>query len=402
VIIGSIMVFVIVGGLAVFFAPMWLLANWYPSGTDAETMNRSIGSAAQIVLFTLGGVIALVGVGVSLSRHGQELVAANRERELADLQLRAHHLDRDKEERRKHEQQLERAAGDERALRARFIAAVDLLADSESPIKRTAGIYAIAALADDWQQVRRPDERQVCIDVLCGYLRAPVGKEGTPTEEVEVRKTGYEVIRDHLRGGPGAAPRWAGAYFPLTGVTIDFPVDLNMIRVDAGTSIRLTGARVNGARLSFSGSTITNRGRLRLNSAHLRASQLDLKDLKVIDNGVVEVNDAVVTDTSAISAEGTRVAGNSRLDLNRVIVAEHSSVNLESAVVAARSRVQINGGEFHPGTRLNINGMTVEGESAAHFNVGLAERAELLKDHISTDEDSSLVVKRTGPESIGA
>ncbi|MGW4641622.1 hypothetical protein ACWEN6_24080 [Sphaerisporangium sp. NPDC004334] len=38
----------------------------------------------------------------------------------------------------------------------------------EVPAVRLAGVHAMAALADDWA-----DGRQMCIDVLCAYLRMP-------------------------------------------------------------------------------------------------------------------------------------------------------------------------------------------------------------------------------------
>src|SRR6516164_8947278 len=56
-------------------------------------------------------------------------------------------------------------------LNARFATAADKLG-SEAPAVRLAGVYAMAGLADDW-----PENRQTCVDVLCGYLRMPYGPE---------------------------------------------------------------------------------------------------------------------------------------------------------------------------------------------------------------------------------
>jgi hypothetical protein len=50
-------------------------------------------------------------------------------------------------------------------LNARFATAADKLG-SEAPAVRLAGIYAMTGLADDW-----PENRQTCVEVLCGYLR---------------------------------------------------------------------------------------------------------------------------------------------------------------------------------------------------------------------------------------
>lgn len=67
--------FVAIGATAVATVPGWLLGNWFPEVTDFER-NELVGVAAQIVLFVLGGVIAIIGGAVSISRHGQELVAS--------------------------------------------------------------------------------------------------------------------------------------------------------------------------------------------------------------------------------------------------------------------------------------------------------------------------------------
>ncbi|MET7695698.1 hypothetical protein ABZT06_48915 [Streptomyces sp. NPDC005483] len=49
----------------------------------------------------------------------------------------------------------------------RYTTAAEQLGHGQ-PAVRLAGVYAMARLADDW-----PEQRQVCIDVLCAYLRMP-------------------------------------------------------------------------------------------------------------------------------------------------------------------------------------------------------------------------------------
>jgi hypothetical protein len=94
------------------------------------------------------------------------------------------------------------------ALRSdRYTAAATQLGD-ENAAARLAGVYAMARLADDWS-----DQRQVCIDVLCAYLRLP--SAGVADEEV--RRTLIRVIRDHLRDDrPGD---WTGCNFSFEGAT---------------------------------------------------------------------------------------------------------------------------------------------------------------------------------------
>jgi hypothetical protein len=56
---------------------------------------------------------------------------------------------------------------DTKAFTDRFTKASELIGSPQAAV-RLAGIYAMAALADDWD-----DHRQTCIDVLCAYLRMP-------------------------------------------------------------------------------------------------------------------------------------------------------------------------------------------------------------------------------------
>ncbi|WP_290050798.1 hypothetical protein [Amycolatopsis solani] len=74
----------------------------------------------------------------------------------------------------------------------RLGAAAEQLAH-ESPAVRLTGVYALAGLADDWE-----DKRQVCVDVLCGYLRLQP-ETMTPGESV-VREAILRMFRDRLTG----------------------------------------------------------------------------------------------------------------------------------------------------------------------------------------------------------
>src|SRR5690348_2248828 len=65
--------------------------------------------------------------------------------------------------------QLDRTLAEQRtrALNERFATAAGQLG-SDKPAVRLAGVYAMAGLADDWEE-----NRQTCVDVLCAYLRMP-------------------------------------------------------------------------------------------------------------------------------------------------------------------------------------------------------------------------------------
>jgi hypothetical protein len=66
-------------------------------------------------------------------------------------------------------EQLERTLGEQRIrmLNERSTTAAEQLG-SDKPAVRLAGVYAMAGLADDWEE-----NRQTCVDVLCAYLQLP-------------------------------------------------------------------------------------------------------------------------------------------------------------------------------------------------------------------------------------
>ena len=75
----------------------------------------------------------------------------------------------------------------ERALRERFTSIVEILSfENEDLIKREAGAYALAALADDWADFYKDDpksalqEQQVCLNILTSQLHDPITEEPQP------------------------------------------------------------------------------------------------------------------------------------------------------------------------------------------------------------------------------
>lgn len=295
-VVSAIVCFIAVGGFALLLVPRWLVGEWYPSGATPTQLDKAIPQGAQIVLFALGGVIALIGVGVSLSRHGQELDGADRERTRAQLERDRHELERTKERQRLAEAEKDRKADHERALRARFVSAVELLADGDRALRRIAGIYAIAALADDWAVFGRQDERQVCIDVICGYLRAPApeGIELTPPEEVEVRRTAFSVIVEHLsEGSDGAPPFWSGATISLRRARIDYDLTLDGLQLGKGTRFDLTEVTVNRAEVVFRELNVAG-GTLILERARVNDGEIVFGGGSVSGEGEIDCSGAVI------------------------------------------------------------------------------------------------------------
>ncbi len=152
----------------------------------------------------------------------------------------------------------------------RFGAASAQLGTSDTAV-RIAGVYAMAAAADECAVFAR---RQQCIDVLCGYLRLPydpdsgsnnlsefvstttwsatppaVNIEETRRQAVrqndrEVRDTIIRVLLQRLSGTTDTS--WSGNDFDLTGVLFE----------DAW----FAGARFNGRHVWFDGAVFTGAG----------------------------------------------------------------------------------------------------------------------------------------------
>jgi hypothetical protein len=112
----------------------------------------------------------------------------------------------------------------------------------ESPAVRLTGVYALTGLADDWV-----DKRQVCVDVLCGYLR--LQPEVMTSGEAEVRQAILRMIRDRV--GDGGEWRWWPVDFDFTGVIFD-NADFSQLRFVG--SVVFDRADFLGELTSFAGS----------------------------------------------------------------------------------------------------------------------------------------------------
>jgi len=156
--------------------------------------------AASVSILTLAGTLAAQYLGRrATSRDTQEAL----------------------EEQRK---QLDRTLAEQRTrtLNERFATAAEQLGN-DKPAVRLAGVYAMAGLADDWQE-----NRHTCVDVLCAYLRMPYkpgpGQDAPEPQRLafqanrEVRHTVIRVISAHLK--KDAAVSWQGLNFDFTGVVL--------------------------------------------------------------------------------------------------------------------------------------------------------------------------------------
>jgi hypothetical protein len=163
---------VLTGGL---IAAAWILFGRPSSGRDRLDV-------VKVVLAVVGGVGGVVALTIAYrkQRHGE--VAREQEKY--------------------------------KSFTERYVKAAEQLGH-EQPSVRVAGVYAMAELADDWVT-----GRQLCIDVLCAYVRMPYKN---PEEgEREVRRTLFRVIRNHLRSeAHWSRTTWSRYRFSFEGATID-------------------------------------------------------------------------------------------------------------------------------------------------------------------------------------
>lgn len=128
------------------------------------------------------------------------------------------------------------------AFAKRYQDAAAQLGHEKAPV-RLAGVYAMARLADDWE-----DQRQSCVDVLCAYVRMPVPKvkvDGQVVDDrgdLQVRETIWSVIRDHV--GPNAGGHsWQDREFDFNGAVIR---NLRLEHVTFLKPVRFRHARLQG------------------------------------------------------------------------------------------------------------------------------------------------------------
>jgi uncharacterized protein YjbI with pentapeptide repeats len=181
-------------------------------------------------------------------------------------------------------------------LLTRFGKASDQLGH-DNPAVRLAGVYAMAALADDWI-----DQRQLCINVLTAYLQVPYTADGSSPDfrpgEREVRRNLIRVIRDHLRPGFSTVS-WAGCSFRFEGAIFDGG-DLTGVHLSGGKvnfhaarfigeTFFLNRALIDGARVWFTRAQFEG-GTVRFDGVELRSGLLDFTDA-VVNGGTAAFDD---------------------------------------------------------------------------------------------------------------
>ncbi|MET7416260.1 pentapeptide repeat-containing protein [Streptomyces rubiginosohelvolus] len=155
-------------------------------------------------------------------------------------------------------------------LTERYTKAAEQLGHDQAAV-RLAGVYAMARLADDW-----PEQRQVCIDVLCAYLRMPhetdINEPGFRHGEREVRLTIIRIIRSRLQD-PAEDTTWCGRNLDFTGTTFDDGTDFSGATFSGG-QVDFNDATFSGGQVDFSGATFSD-GQVNFNDATFSGGQVN-------------------------------------------------------------------------------------------------------------------------------
>jgi uncharacterized protein YjbI with pentapeptide repeats len=254
------------------------------------------------------------------------------------------------EEQRK---QLDKTLAEQRSrtLNERFAAAAGQLGDDKPPAVRLAGVYAMAGLADDW-----PENRQTCIDVLCGYLRLPY--EPDPGENVsrpdrlafgasrEVRHTVIRVITAHLQADMAEAKSWQGLDFDFTDVVFDGGSFAGAV---------FSGGMVSFSHAEFSGGTVSFRrarfpgGTVNFYAARFSGGTVNFNDAR-FSGGKVYFSHAEFSG-GTVSFSGAEFSGGTDDPLSGVVFfrARFSGSRVNLGAVFAGGRVRFAGAVFSGG-----------------------------------------------------
>ncbi|MGY5210042.1 pentapeptide repeat-containing protein [Nocardia gipuzkoensis] len=225
-------------------------------------------------------------------------------------QAEIHHKADIARDRERHREDAHRAR--ESALRDRYTAVAAQIAHGSAAI-RQAGVYALAALADDWHAFGEDDERQVCINLLQWYLRVPFPEADNPEKpdlsEREIRQTILAILTQRRRRPADDPKSWASTSVSLHQVSLpkcnlsDF--DLARLSVYSANlnSADLRGVRFLDADLRHADLGGANLLVANLSGAGARRAILDGAILRHAILRGADLSNATLNDTTLIGAD---------------------------------------------------------------------------------------------------
>lgn len=158
-------------------------------------------------------------------------------------------------------------------LRSRYAKTAEQLGSEQLPVN-LAGIYSLAALADDWLEQRNADERQVCIDLLGSYFKLQT--PSTPGA-AECKAAVFDVVTARLKWETEERKYWGKCEVVLRN--FGELSDVNDVMIRDGGILNFSGAALPGLsvmqNIQLLGGVITltalkpNQGRLSIRESRL-------------------------------------------------------------------------------------------------------------------------------------
>ena len=208
------------------------------------------------------------------------------------------------------------------SLRDRYTITAEQLGHDSAAI-RLAGVYALASLADDWHDFGNDDERQVCVDLLCAYLRTARSAERIDRQEENVRSAIIDVLAGRSRKrSDGMDGPWVGLRFALFGA------DLTRANL-AGAN--LSSANLTGANLSSAGLVGVNLTRVDLVGANLASAFLFGANLTGANLTNANLNSANLTSMNLGAAQLRSTLAEANLTGASLVGAHLTGANLTGA-----------------------------------------------------------------------
>lgn len=128
------------------------------------------------------------------------------------------------------------------SLRDRYSKMAEQLASSHLAV-RLAGIYSLAALADDWAKNGNLNERQVCLDLMCAYFRSQ--PDENPTVRKELVDATFQVVAQRLKSDSHGSEQWGTTRLRLVDPGF-LPSTLGPFTVGEGGDVHIVRGRING------------------------------------------------------------------------------------------------------------------------------------------------------------
>lgn len=298
--------------------------QWGAIGVGSAAAVLAVGALVLSVTITpgqgtvLGGFGVLVGAGLAFytghaSRTSRERIerdnAARAERELEQQQR---HFD---EQQRVDaaDRAADRRAAITRDLRGRFTVAAAQLADP-SPAIRLAGVYSLIALADDWAEHGRVADRNVCIELLLSYLRAPQLDPPPDADDagphLHVRSTIVRETANRLQRRPDETGSWNGCDIANFQKTDLRHTDLSFTDLTgcsfASAALQhsnLTGSKLDGANLTVADLANARLFNTSCQKTNLSNARLDHASLHAATFGDADLSEASLHGVNAFMAD---------------------------------------------------------------------------------------------------